>query len=130
MRALRCSKAAYTLVAFPHIVLSLRSSVDGKALNRCVSKYDTNIRNGLVQPFVGLLPSHQGNDTQLTYLRVEGERGIIPLHVYSCHHTTGIHITLYITYLNVAIQCFHNGITHFGDDLANCLLGDFDEVLQ
>ena len=62
------SKAGYTLVAYPRITSSLRSSVDGEALHRCVSKYDTKIRNELDPPFAGLLPSHQRNDrpTSLT----------------------------------------------------------------
>lgn len=28
--------------------------------------------------------------------------------------------------MSVVIQCFHDGVTHFGDDLANFLLGDFE----
>lgn len=62
---------AYTLVASSRVVSSLHSSVDGKVLHRCVSKYYTNTSNGLDPPSVG---HFKRNDPQLTttYPRVHG----------------------------------------------------------
>lgn len=54
------------ICVYPRTVSSLRSSVDGRELHRCVSKCGTKTRNSLDPPFVGLLMSQQRNDKHFT----------------------------------------------------------------